>query len=58
MMKQNFESPAHTSRQIRDRNITLYMSPGAYAWKVFLNQSDSPEIREIGRDIIVRDRAK
>ena len=53
MMKPNFEPPAHTLRQILDRNITLYMWPSAYAWKVDFARSDFPELREIAETMII-----
>ena len=53
MMKPNFESPAHTLRQILDRNITLYVEPGSYAYKVEFSRSDIPELREIAETMII-----
>ena len=52
-MKPNFDSPAHTIRQILDRNLTLYMKPGKYAWKDKFVQSDVPELREIAKTMII-----
>ena len=52
-MKPNFESPVQTSKQILDRNITLYMGPGMYAWKVDFAKSNFPELREIARTMII-----
>ena len=52
-MKPNFESPSHTLRQILDRNITLYMNPDQYAWKVDFASSNFPELREISRTMII-----
>ena len=52
-MKPNFEPPVHTLRQILNRNITLYMWPGTYAWKVHFSQSDIPELREIAKTMII-----
>ena len=53
MMKPNFEPPVHTLRQILDRNITLYMGPGFYGWKVNFARSDFPELREIAETMII-----
>ena len=53
MMKPNFEPFVHTLRQILDRNITLYLGPYEYGWKVMFSQSDNPELREIAKTIII-----
>ena len=53
MMKPNFEPPAHTLRQILDRNLTLYMFPGTYGLKVSFARSDFPEFREIAETMII-----
>ena len=53
MMKPNFEPPAHTLRQILDRNLTLYMFPGTYGMKVSFARSDFPEFREIAETMII-----
>ena len=53
MMKPNFEPPVRTLRQILDRNITLYMIPGDYGWKVLFVKSDIPELREIAKTMII-----
>ena len=52
-MKPNFEPPVHTVRQILNRNITLYMGPGSYAWKNFFSKSNFPELREVARTMII-----
>ena len=52
-MKPNFEPPVRTLRQILDRNITLYMIPGDYGWKVLFVKSDIPELREIAKTMII-----
>ena len=52
-MKTNFESPVHTARDMVERNITLFKGPGASIWKELLSQSDNPEFRIIGENMIV-----
>ena len=53
MMEPNFEPFVHTLRQILDRNLTLYLGPGSYYWKVNFARSDFPELREIARTMII-----
>ena len=53
MMKPNFESPVISVRQILDRNITLFMTPDDYAWKVLFKRSNIPELREIAETMII-----
>ena len=52
-MKANFESPVHTARDLVERDITLFMGPGNQIWKQMLLQSDFPEYRIIGENMII-----
>ena len=52
-MEPNFEPFVHALRQILDRNITLYMWPGSYGWKVNFANSDFPELRDIAKTMII-----
>ena len=51
-MKPNFESQVHTARDLVERDITLFMGPGAQIWRQLLSQSDNPEYRKIAESII------
>ena len=52
-MKPNFESPAHTARDLVERNITVYDVPNEENWKRWLSQSDIPEHRKIGENLFI-----
>ena len=52
-MKPNFESPAHTARDLVERDIKLFMAPGTQSWRQLLSQSDNPEYRKIAESIII-----
>ena len=52
-MKPNFESPAHTARDLVERDITLLMVPEDRTWKHILSKSDIPEYRKIAESMII-----
>ena len=52
-MKPNFEPHVHTARDLVERDITLYMNPGAQIWRQMLSQSDIPEYRKIAESMII-----
>ena len=52
-MKPNFESPAHTAKDLVERNITLYVSPMSAFWKQWLSQHDIPEYRKLAESMII-----
>ena len=52
-MKPNFESPAHTARDLVERDITVFLLPGSHIWRQLLSQSDIPEYRKIAESMII-----
>ena len=52
-MKPNFEPHVHTARDLVERDITLYLTPGSQIWRQMLSQSDNPEYRKIAESMII-----
>ena len=52
-MKPNFEPHVHTARDLVEKDITLYMTPGSQIWRQMLSQSDIPEYRKIAESMII-----
>ena len=52
-MKPTFESPAHTARDLVERDITLYMQPDMELWKQILSQSDILEYKTVAESMII-----
>ena len=52
-MRPNFEPFVHTARDLVKRDITLYVAPGAQIWRQWLLDSDIPEYRKIGENMII-----
>ena len=51
-MKPNFEPLVHTARDLVERDITLYLTPGSQIWRQLLSQSDIPEYNKIAETLI------
>ena len=51
MLRPNFEDPMDTAQQLVDNNITVYVSPGNYIWKQFLENSPIPAYKKLGETI-------
>ena len=54
-MEPNFEDPLDTAKQLVEKNITLYLGPGAEIWKQFLLESSIPEYKILGENYIIAD---
>ena len=52
-MKPNFEAPAHTARDLVERNITLYLGPYAQFYKQWLSQHAIPEYNKIAETMVI-----
>ena len=55
MLRPNFEEPLDTTKQLMEKNITLYVLPGGEMWKQFLLESSIPEFNIVGETFIVPD---
>ena len=54
-MKPNFEAPLDTAKQLVEKNIILYKSPGSEIWKELLLDSAIPEYNILGENLIIAD---
>ena len=52
MLRPNFEEPLDTAKQLVEKNITIYMSPGTQIWKQFLLESPIPEYNKLGETFL------
>ena len=52
-MKPNFEPFVHTARDLVERGIINYESPGGEIWRQLLSQSEIPEYRKIADSMII-----
>ena len=52
-MNPNFESPAHTARDLLERNITVYHTPHAHMWKQWLSGSSNPDYKKLGETMLI-----
>jgi len=55
ILRPNFEEPLDTAKQLVEKNITLYDSPGAEILKQFLLESPIKEYNILGETIIIAD---
>ena len=55
ILRPNFEEPLDTAKQLVEKNITLYVTPGAEIWKQFLLDSSIPEYKILGENITIPD---
>ena len=54
-MRPNFEEPLDTVKQLVERNIEIYTTPGSYFWKYFFQDSTIPEYKILGETLIIAD---
>ena len=52
-MKPNFEPHVHTASDLVERDITLYLWPGAQLLRQLLSQFDNPEYRKIEENMFI-----
>ena len=55
ILRPNFEEPLDTTKQLVEKNITIYDIPGTEFWKQFLLDSSIPEYNKLGETFIVAD---
>ena len=55
LLRPNFEEPLDTAKQLVEKNITIYMSPGTQIWKQFLLKSSIPEYNILGETFLIPD---
>ena len=55
ILRPNFEEPLDTAKQLVEKNITIYMSPGTQIWKQFLLKSSIPEYNILGETFLIPD---
>ena len=55
ILKPSFEEPLDTAKQLVDKNITLYNTPGSEIWKQFLLESSIPEYNILGETFLAPD---
>ena len=55
ILRPNFEKPLDTAKQLVEKNITLYDTPGTEIWKQFLLESSIPEYNILGETFIFTD---
>jgi len=55
ILRPNFEEPLDTAKQLVEKNITVYSSPGSQIWKQFLLESSIPEYNILGENYIIAD---
>ena len=53
MLKQRFEEPIDSAKQLIENNISLYMGPGSYYWVQFLANSPIPEYQTLSKRLII-----
>ena len=55
ILRPNFEEPLDTVKQLVERNIEIYTTPGSYFWKYFFQDSTIPEYKILGETLIIAD---
>ena len=55
ILRPNFEEPLDTAKQLVEKNITIYMTPGTQIWKQFLLKSSIPEYNILGETFLIPD---
>ena len=55
ILKPNFEDPLDTSKQLVQKNITIFVPPGGQVWKQYLLDSSIPEYNLLGDKVIIAD---
>ena len=53
MLKQRFEDPIDSAKQLIENNITLFEVPGGEYWVQFLANSPIPEYQTLSKRVII-----
>ena len=53
MLKQRFEDPIDSAKQLIENNITLFIRPGGVYWVQFLANSPIPEYQTLSKSMMI-----